>query len=84
MVLALRDAHGDHEEILASHFTVTEELLAQILEFLSIMRIEALALGRVKPRDLPEPIRVPRPGVEPVDPIPTITPREFVMMMQGA
>ena len=82
MVSALHAAWTEREEGRAGSFTVTEELLAEILELLSIMRIEAQALsGHVKKHDLSEPIRVPRPGVEPVDPIPVVTPREMIAMM---
>jgi hypothetical protein len=85
MVTALRAAWAERETNNAERFTVTEELLAQILEMLSIIRVEAQALsGYVKQADLSEPLRVPRPGdeIEPVDPVRVVSPREFALMMQ--
>jgi len=82
MVSALHAAWTEREMGRAGHFTVTEELLAQILEMLSVIRVEAQALsGYVKQHDLAEVVHVPRPGVEPVDPIPVVTPREMIAMM---
>ena len=83
MVGALRTAWTERETSNAERFTVTEELLAQILEMLSVIRVEAQALsGFVKQHDLATVVRVPRPGVEPVDPVPVVSPREFALMMQ--
>lgn len=59
------------------------ELIARVYDLLSIMRVEALALGGVKRYNLPEPTRMPRPGQD-VGPV-TVSPREAaLMMMAGA
>lgn len=85
MVRSLLSAWDEREETMASRFTTEQELLAEILELLSIMRVEALAMsGSVKKYDLPDVIQVPRPGTVPVDPIPVVTPREFSRMMMVA
>jgi hypothetical protein len=83
MVSSLRAAWADREQAIAENFTIDQELLAQILELLSVVRVEALSMGGLKKSELPDVIRVPRPGVEPEDPIPTISPREFSLMMAG-
>jgi len=81
MVTSLLAALHDRQDAISERFTITEELLAQILEMLSIIRSEAL-IGRIK-GNLPEMVHVPRPGrVEPVDTTPVMTPREFSLMMQ--
>lgn len=60
-------------------WSTTDELLAQVIEWLSVMRVESLALGGVKKRDLPEPIHIRRPGEQ--DKKPTV--REAVRSMLG-
>jgi hypothetical protein len=57
-----------------------EELLAELLEVLSIVRIELLASHGVKPANLPKPVRVTRPGSTlppPSDGVRTMTAAEF-------
>jgi len=82
MVSSLLSALTEREETKSGYFTVTEELLAQILEMLSIIRAEAW-VGKVDKRKVPEMVHVPRPGQEePVDTTPVLTPREFALMTQ--
>lgn len=46
----------------ASSWTNTEAVLADIYDLLSAMRIEQLLVAGVKPADVPQTSRYPRPG----------------------
>lgn len=61
-------------------WSVTDELLAQVIDVLSVMRIEAWRQAGVKVSDLPKPHRVPRPG-EPATQEVVMTPGEFARTM---
>lgn len=56
------------------------ELLAQLVELLSIMRVEALATAGVKRWSLPEPIHIPRPGEDDPKEAIVVTPSQFARM----
>lgn len=51
-----------HERYKRTGWSQTDELLAELLELLSVVRLENLLAHGVKPRALPEPLHVPRPG----------------------
>lgn len=61
-------------------WTNVHELLAQLLEMLSIMRIEALAAAGMKRWNLPEPVRIPRPGDDEHQEAIVVTPSQFARM----
>lgn len=63
----------------AERWTTTHELLSQLLELVSIVRVEALAANGVKRWELPDVLRVPRPGQE-EEPVKTITPSQFARL----
>lgn len=86
MLAALQDELIEKDQ--RDSWRVTEELLAQILEMLSIMRGEAWALQGVK--RWPDPISVPRPSHLERSPSETprtnsgvraVTPREYARSM---
>lgn len=56
------------------------ELLAQLVEMLSVMRVESLLMAGVKRHHLPDPVHVPRPGEKPPE-VRTVRPSEFARMM---
>jgi hypothetical protein len=57
VLAAMRDEY-------ARRWTTTDELLAGIYEVTHALYVATLAAGGVKQRDLPKPVRVPRPGDE--------------------
>lgn len=60
----------------------THELLAVVVELLSLVRRESLAVAGVKAHDLPEPVHIDRPGAKPKkDGVPVMTPRQFARAM---
>jgi hypothetical protein len=59
------------------------EAIARVYDLLSVMRVEALALGGVKRHNLPEVARMPRPG-EQVEQIPVVTPGQAARMMMAS
>lgn len=65
----------------AKAWTTTHELLAQIVEWLSLLRVEHLAIWTKKGVTLPDTYHVPRPGEEPDDGVVVMNPREFAQMM---
>jgi hypothetical protein len=69
-----------HERDENATWSVERELLAQLIELTSIVRVEALALGGVPKHKLPLVIRVPRPDDDPAGDVPVITPRQFALM----
>jgi hypothetical protein len=60
-------------------WTNLHEAIARIHDLLAIMRVEALARGGVKRYNLPEPVRLPRPG-EDTGPV-VVTPGEAARLM---
>lgn len=58
------DAAHEREEIRAKEWTTADELLAQVVEQIAILRVEAFAIAGVPRWKLPEPYRIPRPGEE--------------------
>jgi hypothetical protein len=46
-------------------WTAVDEILAGLYELTQLNYRALLALGGVEKRDLPEPVRIPRPGAEP-------------------
>lgn len=83
-MLAVADAHRDREE--AAVWSSTVELLAQLVEFLSVWRAEWLLSQGVDKARLPEPIHYPRPGEEPAEAKQevVVSPREFARLMMVA
>jgi len=77
-VLAVSEALRDRLE--RNDWTLVHELLASVLELLSIMRIEACLMAGVPKHKLPEPMHVPRPGEKPPE-VRTVTPSQFARMM---
>lgn len=63
----------------ADEWTAQEELLAQIVDQLAILRIEAYRLAGVPGWKLPKPYRVRRPG-EKADQEMVVTPSEFARL----
>ena len=55
------------------------ELVAQLIELVSLMRIEALLIAGVKRSKLPSPYHVPRPG-EKAKETPVLTPSQFARL----
>jgi hypothetical protein len=76
--LAVSDALRDRIE--RDDWTILHELLASVLELLSVMRIESLLVAGAKRHDVPEPMHVPRPGEKPPE-VRTVRPSEFARMM---
>jgi hypothetical protein len=74
---AVRDRNDRVDD--AGAWTVTHELLAQLIEWTSLARVEALALGGVKVHRLPAVHRVPRPGDTEENEV-VMTPREFAQL----
>lgn len=82
MVLGLVAALNDRNE--ARRWTMEHELLAEIVEMLSVVRNEALAIAGVKHFDLPPRVHIPRPGQEAEDEVPVVSPAEFAQMTAAA
>lgn len=55
------------------------ELLAMLVEMVSIVRIEALLVAGVKRWSLPDPVHIPRPG-EKEEPVKTVSPGQFLRL----
>ena len=75
--LTLAEAVRDRNE--RDSWTNVHELIAQCVELLSVMRIEYLISNGVKRWNLPEPVRVPRPGDEEPKEV-VMTPSQFARM----
>lgn len=76
---SLAEAYAERRD----SWSFEREMLASLLELLSVMRLEALARYTKPGTRLPEPIRVRRPWMpdEPEeDVVPVITPRQFALM----
>jgi hypothetical protein len=63
-------------------WTNVTEALARIFDLLAVMRVEALALGGVKKWNLPEPVRMPRPGEHSAE-TRALTPGEAARLMMA-
>lgn len=75
--MALSSALRDRNE--RNDWTVLHELLASVLELLSVMRIEAWLIQGVPRYKLPDAIRIPRPG-EREEPVMTVSPSQFARL----
>lgn len=75
---AVRERNDRHDE--RESWTVTHELLAQLIELTSLRRIEALVLAGHKPWRLPAVYHVPRPGEGAKESEVVMSPREFAQM----
>jgi hypothetical protein len=60
------------------------EVLAHVHDLLSVMRVEALALGGVKRHNLPKPERLPRPGDDKANEVRVVSPGEAVRLMMAS
>lgn len=78
-MLTLAEAVRDRNE--RDSWTNVHELLAQLIELLSIVRIEQLAAAGVKRWSLPEMVRIPRPGDDEPKEAMVVTPSQFARMM---
>ena len=56
------------------------ELVAMLVEVVSIVRIEALLVAGVKRWSLPDPIHIPRPGEDKEERVKTVTPGQFLRL----
>lgn len=79
MLMTLADEVGRRRQ--REHWRQGEEFLAELVELLSIIRREALALGGVKGHHLPEPIRIERPGEPKDNGVHVMTPRQYARHM---
>ena len=83
MTLAtLIDTVHERNERLA--WSQTDELLAEVIELLSVMRIEHLAVNGVKHSKLPDIIHIPRPGeraASGASSVVVMSPTEYVQAM---
>lgn len=60
-------------------WTTLHELIAQAIDAIHVMRMEAFVIGGVPRNKLPDAPRVPRPGDETKE-APVLTPREFARL----
>lgn len=77
LAAAVRDRNERQAE--AEQWTTTHELLAQLIEWVSLVRVEALAIGQVPSWKLPKVHRVPRPGDDKPGEV-VMSPRDFALM----
>lgn len=75
-VLTLAAEVRDHNE--RASWDNTHELLAQIIDSLSLLRLEMFLIAGVPRWKLPNPYRVPRPGEE--QEVTVITPSQFARL----
>jgi hypothetical protein len=73
-------AHAVRERNDRSEWTTLHELLAMLVEVVSIVRIEALLVAGVKRWSLPDPIHIPRPGEDKEERVKTVTPGQFLRL----
>ena len=79
-MLAVSDALRDRLD--RDSWTLQHELLASVLELLSVIRIEACLIAGVPRHKVPDPVHVPRPGdPPPEEQVTTVTPSQFARMM---
>lgn len=76
-VLTLADAVKERND--RAGWTDLHELLAQVVESISVLRIEAFLIAGVPKWKLPEPHHIRRPG-EAVKETPVLSPREFARL----
>jgi hypothetical protein len=81
-VVDLADAVRERND-LRTQWSVTDELLAQLIEWVSLLRVEQLACAGVKPYKLPKVFHVPRPGEEPEKDV-VMSPRELALLTVAA
>lgn len=81
LITAVNDRNEARAEI--DRWTITHELLAQIIDVLSLRRTEAWRQVGVPAHKLPKPYRVKRPD-EPEPQEVVMTPREAAKMMMAA
>jgi len=77
-VLALATAVRERND--RSEWTSMHELVAMLVEVVSIVRIEALLVAGVKRWSLPDPIHIPRPGEDKEERVKTVTPGQFLRL----
>lgn len=75
---AVRERNDRRDEREA--WTVTHELLAQLIELTSLRRVESLAQAGHRPWRLPPVYHVPRPGEGAKESEVVMSPREFAQM----
>jgi hypothetical protein len=76
-VLTLADAVRERND--RADWTDLHELLAQVVESISVLRIEAFLIAGVPRSKLPEPHHIRRPG-EAAKETPVLSPREFARL----
>jgi hypothetical protein len=76
--LTLIDVVRERQE--AERWTTTHELLAQLVEWVSLVRVEAWLIAGVPRAKLPDPLHIPRPG-EKRQEARVMRPSEFARMM---
>lgn len=64
-------------------WTQTDELLARLIELISVMRQEFLLFNGVKSHRLPPVMNIPRPGDKPSGPV-RLSAAEFAALNRGA
>jgi hypothetical protein len=73
-------AHAVRERNDRTEWTTLHELVAMLVEMVSIVRIEALVVAGVKRWSLPDPIHIPRPGEDKEDRVKTVSPGQFLRL----
>lgn len=80
LLVAIAKEIGDARRAQVKEWTTTHELLAQMIDLLSVMRVEN-AVGRLKP--LPKSHRVARPWETKKEGGEAMSPRNFARMLAG-
>jgi hypothetical protein len=73
-------AEAVRDRLKRESWTNLHEMMAQLIELLSILRTEAWIMRGASRSNAPDPVRVPRPGEKPPE-VRTVRPSEFARMM---
>jgi hypothetical protein len=76
-VLTLMDCVRERND--RESWTTVHELIAQAVDAIHVMRLEAFVMAGVPRYKLPDPPRVPRPG-DKAEETPVVSPREFARL----